>query len=272
MLFRAITMNLELVKAKYQNQKSSYTATHGFKCNPAYRSYYLQLKGLANRTNKLLTAVNITLPREIWGENFTKKACTRIKNSLRRILAEVLGEHGKYAVYSFERSKNGTYHLHGLIVVSPDKVKELQTALRKIADSAPNSVLLKGKPIIERLMSRAECRVNAASWGKATLEYPSSTVTRGFADYISKDLGKRLGDGTVRASIVTINPGQSSEANYAAYKKARHNILSICAKRIEEVLKALGPHEFISSLINELPILRQFINMMTGSFEVTEAA
>ncbi|MDN7125204.1 hypothetical protein J6I90_09955 [Pseudidiomarina sp. 1APP75-32.1] len=270
-LLEALTVNVELSKAKYQNQQSTCTATDGFKCNPAYRSYYLQLKGIAGRSNKLLTAVTVTFPRDTWGKNFTAKTRTKIKNSLRRVLAKVAGEHNKYAVYSFEESKDGTYHLHALIVVAKSEIEQLQKELRKLASSASNSVLLKHKPLIGRLMSTGECRMNNATMGNATIKY-SSCVTRGFADYISKDLGKLIGDGRVRSSIVTINPGRGCEVNYAAYKDARSVILSICARRIEEVFRTLGTDELISTLINQHPICRRLIEMMTDHKELKRAA
>lgn len=270
-LLRVLTTNLELVKAKYQSRRSSYAAPDGYNYNPVYRSLYLQLKGLSRGLGEVLVAPTVTFPRKVWGDSFTKKVRTRIKNSLRRVLAELLGETKKYAVFSFECSADGTYHLHGLILLPVNKVEGLKVKLRQIAGSASNSVLVKDCPSRERLMSQYECRVNNAEWGKSTVKYRTE-VTCGFADYISKDLGKRLGAGDIVSSIVTINPGRSSDVDYAAFNKARHEILSICAKHINSVLMILEPEELVSHLIEEDPLYQQLIVMMTNPRVLSKVA
>lgn len=94
-----------------------------------------------------MVAPTVTFPRKVWGDSFTKKVRTRIKNSLRRVLAELLGETKKYAVFSFECSADGTYHLHGFILLPVNKVEGLKVKLRQIAGSASNSVLVKDYPL-----------------------------------------------------------------------------------------------------------------------------
>lgn len=270
-LIRVLEIDLALVKARYQSQRSSYKASDGYKYNSAYRSIYLQLKALARLRGETLATITINLPTELSKTTFNCKTKTNIKNAFRRALADVLGEYGKYAAFSIECSKKGIYHLHGITVLPMCKKDKLQKRLRKFASSARNSVNIDHQWVNTRLMSIHERNINKAGGSNASVQHTSS-VTCGFSDYISKDLGKRIGNSDVISSIVTISPGHNSNVDYAAYRHARHQILSICANRINEEVKSFGFEEIVHSFVRESPIYRTLVNLMTSTNAIVSAA